>query len=140
LTGGLTSLVAFFVARGAGLLDRGSQTVEDLQSRVSQIQAQLAGVAAGGQNGPPQLTFESLGRSVLGQVVAQMRLEEAKLAISQPLIDYITQADRNKGPEQVAKDFLEKIMENDEQSNMERLQNMLEGLYQGYKPLIPNAP
>jgi hypothetical protein len=140
LTGGLTSLVGFFVARGAGLLDRGSQTVQDLQSRVTQIQAQLAATGAGVQNQPPQLTFESLGRSVLGQVVAQIHLEEAKLAISQPLIDYITQADRNKGPEQVAKDFLQKIMENDEQSNLERLQNVLDGLYQGYKPLIPGAP
>jgi hypothetical protein len=140
LTGGLTSLLGFFVARGAGLLDRSTQTVQDLQSRVNQIQAQLAGTEPAAQSGPPQLTFESLGRSVLGQVVAQMRLEEAKLAISQPLIDFIVQADRSKGPEQVAKDFLDKIMEHDEQSNMERLQNILNGLYQGYKPSLPRAP
>ncbi|MGI9148475.1 MAG: hypothetical protein ACR2IK_18310 [Chloroflexota bacterium] len=132
LTGGLTSLAGFFVARGAGLLDRSSQTIQDLQGRVNEIQARLVGIGVSSQNEPPQLTFESLGRSVLAQVVAQIRLEEAKLAISQPLIDYITQTDGDQAPEQVAKNFLNRIMENDEQSNMERLENVLEGLYRGY--------
>ncbi|HLZ32070.1 MAG TPA: hypothetical protein VKV73_32515 [Chloroflexota bacterium] len=140
VAGGLTALLAVLAARGAGLVDRGSQAVSDLQARVGQIQSRVSGLMTSAENQPPQLSIQSLAGSVVANVVDQIRLEESKLAISDPLIQYVMGQDKTKGPEQIAKDFLSKILANDGQSNLDRLQSVLGGLYKQYKGLIPGAP
>jgi hypothetical protein len=136
LAGGVTALTAFLAARGAGLLDRGTTSVQDLQARVAQVQTELASLTRGTGSELPPLTFRGLAGDVLANVVEQIRLEESKIAISQPLVDYVMGRDLKDPPQKVMQDFLTQILGTDQTSNLERLQNVLQGLYKDYRPEI----
>jgi hypothetical protein len=102
---------------------------------VTQIQTELSN--AGNTSEPPELTFRGLATEVLGNVVEQIRLEEYKVAISQPLVDYIMGRDLSDPPQKVMRDFMTEILETDEASNLDRLTNIFVGLYNDYKSQLP---
>ncbi|MBV9169985.1 MAG: hypothetical protein JOZ81_07870 [Chloroflexi bacterium] len=137
LAGGVTALVGFLAARGTGLLDRGTTTVQELETRVAQLQTELSSMMPGASNQPRPLTFRGLAGDVLENVVEQIRLEESKIAISQPLVDYIMGRDLADPPQKVMQDFLTRIIGTDQTSNLDRLQNTLQGLYNDYKSQLP---
>jgi hypothetical protein len=137
LAGGLTALTAYLVARGAGLIDRGTVGVEDLQARVAQLQSQIASITSGAGTQPPPMTFRGLAQDVLANVVEQIRLEESKIAISQPLVEYIMGENLKDPPQKVMRDFLTRVIGVDQQTNLDRLQGVLQGLYRDYKPELP---
>jgi hypothetical protein len=137
LAGGLTALTAYLAARGSGLLDRGTAAVQDLQTRVAQLQSQVASMMPSASTEPPPMTFRGLAGDVVANVVEQIRLEESKIAISQPLVDYIMSDNPSDPPQKVIRDFLTYVIGVDQQTNLDRLQGVLLGLSKDYSPELP---
>jgi hypothetical protein len=138
----LTPTAGWVTGVGAGIstaiglagvrLSTGLARFRDLQSRMSGIEDQLMGNGSSEGNATrgttPPVTWQALTEQVLGHVVAQLRLEELNLAVSEPLVSFVL--DQRDGSESdPAKRLANFINLVDADANLVRLQTILKGLY-----------
>ncbi len=86
---GLSTAIGMFGLR----LSAGIAGLRALQSRISGLEQQVTGAGSGEGNATrgvtPPLTWQALTEQALGHVVAQLRLEELNLAVSEPLVSFV---------------------------------------------------